>query len=309
MAEQVKKTNPNAVLIASGSFAVGRLSREPYDLAVDFHLADVIQRFFHPQNQPPHAKEFFDDLQALDPSCPAQARLANLNVLSAANGPRLLTYLAELRPVVAGAESASPGPIPTDEAVDRWRLATIFQHFYLGAPVTYYGDEVGVNGGSSLYAAAPMWWNDLPDPQAKPPRFRSDLFALVQWLHSLRDKYAPLRRGEVRPVLFDDGRKLLAFARSLPGDEVILVMNYGSAKQEVALPAGKPGRLVALMSPQVKLPPKKGADGAPVAADVSKINRLQVGGSRQFVNPQGTVSLWVNPMSVRVVFVNDKEPR
>jgi len=76
--------------------------------------------------------------------------------MSVANGPRLLTYLSEPRPVVAGAESASPSPIPTDEAVDRWRLATMFQHFYRRAPVTYYGDEVGMNGGLSAYAAAPM---------------------------------------------------------------------------------------------------------------------------------------------------------
>lgn len=308
-AEQVKKCNPSAVLIANGSFAVGRLSREPYDLAVDFHLAHTIQRFFHPKNQAPRAKELFDALQALDPSCPAQARLANLNVMSVANGPRLLTYLSELRPVVAGTDSASPGPTPTDEAVDRWRLATIFQHFYLGAPVTYYGDEVGMNGGPSPFAAAPMWWNDLPDPQAKPPRLRSDFFALAEWLHSLREKYAPLRRGEFRPVWFDDERKLLAFARSLPGDEVILLMNYGSVKQEVSLPAGKPGQLVAVLSPQVKPPTTVSADTIRPSPDAVKFKRLQVGGSKQFVNPKGTISLWVRPMSVRVVLLNDNKPR
>lgn len=306
LAEQVKKTNPNAVLIANGSFAVGRLSQEPYDLAVDFHSAEEIQRFFHPKNQSPRAKALFDALLALDPSCPAQARLANLNVMSAANGPRLLTYLSGPRPVVAGAESASPDPMPTDEAIDRWRLATIFQHFYRGAPVTYYGDEVGMNGGPAPFAAAPMWWNDLPDPQAKPPRFRSDFFALVNWLHSLREKYSPLRRGDFKPLWFDDERKLLAFARSLPGDEVILLMNYGSVKQEVALQVGKPGQLVAVLSPQVKTPAKKGAEASRPALDAAKSKRLHVGGSRQFVNPLGTISLWVSPMSVRVVLRNDK---
>jgi hypothetical protein len=90
---------------------------------------------------------------------------------------------------------------------------------------------------------------------------------------------------------------------------VILVVNYGSAKQKVSLPAGKPGQLVALMSPQLKVPPKKGPGGSSIAPDISKIMRLQVGGSRQFVNPEGSISLWVNPMSVRVVFVSDNEPR
>lgn len=306
LADHVKKINPNSVLVANGPFAVGRLAFEPYDLAVDFHLADTIQRFFHPQNQTPRAKEFFDALKQLDPSCPAQTRLVNLNVLSVANGPRLLTYLSGPRPAVAGADFGSPGPIPTDEAVDRWRLATIFQHFYLGAPVTYYGDEVGMNGGSPPYAAAPMWWNDLPDPQTKPPRFRSDFFALVQWLHALREKYAPLRRGEFRPVWSDDGRKLFAVARSLPGDEVILLMNYGSVKQEVILPVGKPGQLAAVLSPQVKAPAATDAEASRPAPDAAIFKRLQVGESRQFVNPEGTISLWVDPMSVQVVVHNEK---
>jgi len=302
LADQVKKSNSNAILIASGSFAVSRLAQEPYDLAVDFHLADAIQRFFHPKNQTPRAEEFFSAIQALDGRCPAEARLANVNVLSAANGPRLLTYLSEPRIVVPGAEPASPGPAPTDEAIDRWRLATIFQHFCPGAPVTYYGDEVGMNGGSPPYVAAPMWWNDLPDPKTKPPRFRADYYALVQWLHTLRHKYAPLRHGSFRPIWSDNERKLLAFSRSLPGDEVILLMNYGSAKQEVTLPAGRPGQLVAVLSPQVKVPAKPSRP----SPDAAKFKRLQVGGSRQFVSPQGNISLWVNPMSVRVVLLNDK---
>lgn len=226
LAEHVKKVNPNAVMIANGPFAVGRLALEPYDLAVDFHLADTIQRFFHPRNSTPRAKDFFDELKRLDPNCPAPARLANLNVLSAANGPRLLAYLSGPYSAVAVAETSSAGRTPNDEAMDRWRLATIFQHFYLGAPVTYYGDEVGMGEGSSLHPAAPMWWNDLPDPKTKPPRFRSDFFALVQWLHGLREKYPPLRRGEFSPVWYDDERKLLAFApiasrrRDDPADEL-----------------------------------------------------------------------------------------
>ena len=164
-------------------------------------------------------------------------------------------------------------------------------------------------GGPKPYTTAPMWWSDLPDPQSKSPYVRGDCFAVVQWLHKLRERYAPLRRGGFRPVLLDDERKLLAFARALPGEEVSLVMNYGSAKQEVSLAAGSPGQLVALMSPQLRFPPKKGPGGSPVAPDLSKITPLQVGGSRQFVNPEGRISFWVNPMSVRVVFVSDNEPR
>jgi len=129
---------------------------------------------------------------------------------------------------------------------------------------------------------------------------------LVQWLHALREKYAPLRRGEFRPVWFDDECKLIAFARSLTGDEVILLMNYGPVKQEVALPAGKLGQLVIVLSPLVKATVKEGVETILPTPDAATFKRLQVGGSMQFVNPQGTISLWVNPMSIRVVLLNDK---
>jgi len=122
----------------------------------------------------------------------------------------------------------------------------------------------------------------------------------------LREKYAPLRRGEFRPVWSDDGRKLFAVARSLPGDEVILLMNYGSVKQEVILPVGKPGQLAAVLSPQVKAPAATDAEASRPAPDAAIFKRLQVGESRQFVNPEGTISLWVDPMSVQVVVHNEK---
>jgi len=135
---------------------------------------------------------------------------------------------------------------------------------------------------------------------------------LVQWLHRMREWYEPLRRGDFRRVLADDENKVLAFARTLPGDEIILLMNYGARKQKVMLPAGKPGQLLAVFSPQVQ-PSEKGSPLKPktpdAAADAEKIEPLGVGGSRQFVNPEGKIRIWVAPMSVRVVFVNDKEPR
>jgi len=108
-------------------------------------------------------------------------------------------------------------------------------------------------------------------------------------------------------VLLDEERKVLAFARSLPGDEVILVMNYGGTKHEVHLSAGTPGQLVALLSPQVKRPSpsaKVPTDSAP--SDLTKLAPLHMGGSRQFVDAEGRISVWVNPMAVRVVLLNDK---
>ena len=155
----------------------------------------------------------------------------------------------------------------------------------------------------------PKWWTDLEGQETKTPQYREDFVALVKRLHSLRDTQTALRSGTYRTVLADEDNKLLAFARTLPDVELILVMNYGSKKQKLALPVGRPGQLVGVLTPQLKpskfsgfkKPKKKpGADDLPA---------LRVGGSRQFVTDAGTISLNIKPMSVRVVIVLEDEPR
>jgi len=86
-------------------------------------------------------------------------------------------------------------------------------------------------------------------------------------------------------------------------------MNYGSQKQEVKLPAGRPASSSPAQSRNQAAPPQvvRGCIAPPV--DHTAVRALRTGGSRQFVDPQGKIRLWVNPMSIRVVLVNDNEPR
>ncbi len=198
---------------------------------------------------------------------------------------------------------------PDEKRLTQDRLALILGHFGTDSPVTFYGDEVGIMRGSGGWGSPPMWWNDLPDPKTKSADYRGDFFALVQWLHGMRAEHKPLRRGDFRLVLNDAENKIFAFARSLPGDEVILVMNYGDTKQKVMLPAGTPGQMVVAMTPMIDPSKSRLAKFTKGGYDHTKIAPLPVGGGRAFVNNEGMVRLWVAPMSIRVVLVNDKEPR
>lgn len=185
---------------------------------------------------------------------------------------------------------------------NQWRLTVIFQYFDLGAPLIYYGNEVGILRGIGPYANPPMWWPDLPDPKTKSPDYRGDFFALIQWLNETRTKYAPIRRGELREVMLDEENHILAFARSYNNEEVILVMNYGSTKQKVMLPAGIPGQKVITLSPHLTRRPARGEK----KIDYTAIRRLSVGAARQFVNKEGKIRMWIDPMSVRVVLITNK---
>jgi glycosidase len=298
--EHVRRINPQAVLIASGSFANNHVSAGMYDVAMNSGLTATIQRFFHPADGLPGAT-FLVDLAG---AAGQEGGGLGMIMLSAMDSPRLLTRFSHPLPRPGEREAATPGPAPSESAVDHWRLATVFQHLSGGPPVTFYGDEVGMHGGSGAFARAPMWWDDRPEGAAGSAQLREDFRLLVQWLHGLREKYPPLRTGAFRAVLQDDSRRLLAFSRKLGAEEVIVLMNYGDDKQEVQLAAGTVGQLLAVMSPHLKLPPAGEQSRKPMAAPSRTTPRLQVGGSRQYVDGEGKITLSVGPKSVRIVFVS-----
>lgn len=193
-------------------------------------------------------------------------------------------------------------PIQLEKIYSQWRLSVILEYFNLGAPLFDYGNEVGILRSIGSYAHPPMWWPDLPDPKTKTPYYRGDFFSLIQWLNETRTKYAPIRRGDLREVMLDEANHILAFARTNKNEEVILVMNYGSTKQRVMLPAGNPGQKVISLSPHLTRRPARGAK----KIDYTAIRRLSVGAARQFVNKEGKIRMWIDPMSVRIVLISNK---
>ncbi len=325
--KQVSAVNPDAIVIwqLGTSSKVQRLG--PLDVAVNLTASSSILRLLGKggsatgdessagspgQGEARHAREARGALGLLerrpDGGEPVRIALGDLTSWRPVMGSRVLDSLGP-GSAAGESDSSSAGAKPSEEAYKRWRLATILQHFLPGAPVTMYGDEVGVYGGPTIVnAERPMWWDDLDGAKTKSPDYRGDSFALIQWLHQLRQDYAPLRHGDLRPVLWDEDQEILAFARTLPLEEVVLVMNYGSEKRLVNLPAGRPRELVAVLSPQLDPGAARGrARRTSATHDYSKRAELQVGGSRQFVNDGGRIRVWVNPMSARVVLASGPE--
>jgi glycosidase len=298
--EAVWKLNPNAVVISSGTLALGQLAKGPFDIALDTSRGGPLSEFFGVQKvRNSEANALFDSLELSAAIAPASSSGSNIAMISGGSlNPRLLTALAATEPLRKGRQ-LSPGPLPDEAARARWKLATIMQHFLPGAPMTWYGDEVGMFGSGKDLANAPMWWNTSVPGAIKSDHYQPEFYSLVQWLHRMRDEYPVLRRGGIRRVLLDDANKVIAFSRSMPDQELILVINYGDAKQLVMLPAGKPGQMVGVRSPHLK-PPR----GAKKPADSDgEFALLSVAGARQFVGPEGRIRMWLDPMSVRVVFL------
>jgi cyclomaltodextrinase / maltogenic alpha-amylase / neopullulanase len=137
------------------------------------------------------------------------------------------------------------------------KLAMSFLFAYKGAPVVYYGDEVGVTGGKDPECRKTFPWDALPDP--------STLDHMRQ-LGAIRTAEAALRRGDIR-FLETEGR-LCAFVRESEhgdrGRSVVCVLNAGDGSVECSLDAGVTGT------------PKELLTGKPVTLDGGRL-RLTLG--------------------------------
>jgi glycosidase len=306
--DHAKKINPAVLLVVDINGDPSRyLKAGGFDVAVDYEAGAAIRRFFAAGNKAYTASQFQRDLVDWADRRSDRTRAATPLAMGHSSGDRWLSALAGPPDARAGAPaSETPSAVArlSDEAWRRACVAMVCAFFLPGAPVVYYGDEVGMVGGVGPLARAPMWWVDLGGTGLEPGMYRGDLAALVQWLAVRRDMEAPWPRGRLEPVLCDESRQLFGVARTLPGDEVILVINYGNTKHRVVLPAGEPGQLVGILSPQFgRFSSSKRRSPRSGGATKSLIRPLRIGGSRQYVDTGGHIHFWIDPLSVRVILV------
>lgn len=118
------------------------------------------------------------------------------------------------------------------------KLVALFQMTFPGAPMIYYGTEVGMWGADDPDDRMPMVWQDLEyeDQTASPhdrPRpadtvaFDEALHAFYRTIIALRHENDALRYGAFEPVFTDDARNLLFFTREHEGERVLIGLNRG----------------------------------------------------------------------------------
>jgi glycosidase len=125
---------------------------------------------------------------------------------------------------------ASPPPQPTEtEIYERHFLALGLMYTLPGAPVLYYGDEVGLAGASD-----PDCRRVMPsDASLSPPQVA--LRAKVEALAALRRCARALQVGERRPLVAEGGS--FAFVRDAGAGEVaVVVVSASDSASSVSLP-------------------------------------------------------------------------
>lgn len=139
-----------------------------------------------------------------------------LNLLGSHDTPRLLTLCSG--------------------DLDRAILSATLLFASVGAPMIYYGDELGVTGGNDPDCRKPMPWSEASQERK--------LFHTFRRLVSARRQHPALRRGSFETVWLRNA--VYAFRRRHGQDEILVVLNPRHAVPDLDVPLdqGSAGRRI-----------------------------------------------------------------
>jgi len=114
--------------------------------------------------------------------------------------------------------------------LEKFRLAVFFQMTYVGAPMIYYGDEIGTEGDKDPDCRRTFNWD--------PKKWNKDLRNLYKKLIAVRNKYKALRTGSFETLYVNDEKNIYAFTRYDKNNKILVILN-GGEKCSVKIPLEK----------------------------------------------------------------------
>jgi glycosidase len=115
-----------------------------------------------------------------------------------------------------------------------------------GAPMIYYGDEVGMWGGDDPDCRKPMIWKNIKfDPERynafgaehMPDKvsFNKDLFNRYKKLIKIRKDNKVLSEGNLGFFYLNDSDKVLGYKRTLGNESVFVLINNNNIKKSLEI--------------------------------------------------------------------------
>jgi neopullulanase len=219
---RVKAINPEAYIVGEIWQRADRwLAGDQFDAVMNYQFTRACLSFFveHDQEslkltqphsygevQPMGATAFAQTLEELLHWYPTETTYAQMNLLDSHDTARFLT-------IARGDTSAL-------------KLALLTMFTYPGAPMIYYGDEIGMEGGQDPDCRRAMIWDKT--------RWNRGVQEATKRFIALRKKYPVLRHGGYTNL--HAVGKVYAFARLWHGETAIVTLNAGRAPTIFDLP-------------------------------------------------------------------------
>ncbi len=200
----VKRLNPNAYIVGEiWDDASPWLQGDQFDAVMNYRFRRACIEFFSHRTYTP--AEFDASLAAVRNDYPPGVSFVLQNLLGSHDTERFLTLCKNDKRVL--------------------KLAWLFQMTYVGAPMVYYGDEVGMTGGKDPDCRGTMIWDESKQDR--------DLLTTLKQFISLRNTYSVFRRGTFETAVVDNDRNLYGYwRRSFDGRSAALVVLNNSLREQ-----------------------------------------------------------------------------
>lgn len=240
----VKSINPDAYIVGEiWDPAEEWLDGQTFDAVMNYQFRNACLKFFGNREKRTKPSEFDRELAFLRIRYPRACTLVLQNLYNSHDTDRLASRLMnpDLEEVHYDGFNRiqDNGPNyniarPTEEAYQRMNLMTLFQFAYPGAPMFFYGDEVGMFGPDDPFCRNPMWWEDLMPYENPDFQIRDGMRQEFKKLIALRKAHEALSVGEYHTLLADDATGLFVFERFLPAargaSAVVVAVNRSDAE-------------------------------------------------------------------------------
>jgi glycosidase len=204
--QHVKRLNPDAYIVGEiWDYAQPWLKGDEFDGVMNYKLRSACLDFFVYGRT--HAQQFDTTLQGLRGLYADQVNFGMQNLLGSHDTERLLTLC--------------------NGDKQKLKLAWLFLLTYVGAPMIYYGDEIGMEGGKDPACRGTMVWEREKQD--------ADLLSFMRGLVKLRNDLRPLRQGSFGTLMAQPNSGVYAFNRMSEDDAAIVVLNTDSTSQSVAI--------------------------------------------------------------------------
>jgi glycosidase len=221
----VKALKPDAYIVGE-IWSDGRpwLGGDQFDAVMNYQVRDAILSLLGARPEKPEEKRarkahvgdvaWLDHrLRELEHQVAPQVSAVQFNLLGSHDTERLLTLLGD--------------------DVRKMRLAYALLLSQPGAPVIYYGDEIGMQGGRDPDCRRTFPWQ-------QPQSWNTELRTWLQRLIAARQAHAALRRGTTTTLHAADG--IYVFTRHLANETVLVALNASGRSRRVELPLPGAGR-------------------------------------------------------------------
>ncbi len=258
----VKSINPNAYLTAEVIDSVKAikpyLKGDEFDAVMNYNFAFTCAEYFVNDKTRIKTGKFDKILKELREAFPGGVEYVQQNLFDSHDTNRLLSHIvnrdlasfrewAKYYDVSRAGNSKYDTRKPNEKEISIAKLMIIFQMTYVGAPMVYYGDEIGMWGANDPDCRKPMVWSDLKyedeiylsdqTTRDKPDKVEvnEDLLGHYKKLIRIRNENSALQLGDFETLLVDDKKELYSFARTYKDEKIIVVINNSNNKQNAVI--------------------------------------------------------------------------